>query len=558
MPYTVIEYAVFYSRRPYESIVGKLIFGTGVILFSGSLITGFLFFKFSAGIMMRNLRLHGHATADLVRKDINYAMLTAHYDSMQETLEALAYPEDILDIKVFAPDRRIVFASTPSELGNEVKLTTAVAKALSGAEPAPETTAWDEGKKIVIPGYPPLAANGRKALNFYLPIRNGPSCYTASCHVHAKDEKVLGVLLTSFSTMSIETTRKQMFKGTLLFGSLGVLSASGVLIAIFYQFILRPMAQLDEGMARIAGGDFETPVDIRSRDEMGLLAKTFNAMAADIKRYRDNMENWTRSLQEEVEKKTAEMIQAQEQIIKAEKLASLGRMAAGVAHELDSPLNNIMTSAHLLRDRILPDRKQDREDTELVIRQAERCATVIKGMLGFAKKGVSEATKIDVNTPLLATVALLAHHVNIHNVKIDTDLAMDLPPVAIDPIQLQQVFLNLITNAVDAIGYAGFIHIATRVKGLKPERTVEIEFTDTGSGIYPNNLDKIFEPFFTTKPMGKGTGLGLPVSYGIIKKHGGDIVVKSQVDEGSSFFVRLPESREDEGTASSGGGQKEG
>ncbi len=518
-------------RKPYESLVAKLIIATGIMLFSGSLLFGYIFFKYNEDIMMDNLRRHGRSSADLVRRAIHYGMLTAQYKVMQQTLQGLAASEDILDIKVFDTERKVVFASEAAERGTKVEPSPAVRKSISGEEPPPVTTTEETGEKVV---------------RFYLPIRNEPSCYATACHVHTADERILGVLETSFSTTLIETTRQQMFRGTLLFGALAVVSASVLLILIFYRFILSPVRELHGGMHRLARGDFDTPIHIKSRDEMGLLAETFNSMASDIKRYRENMENWTRSLQEEVDKKTTEIVNAQEQIINAEKLASLGRMAAGVAHELNSPLTGILTFSHLLRERTPPDRKQDREDIELIIEQAERCTKIIKGMLGFARKGVSETVETDVNALLQETVGMVKNQMKFHNVRIDMDLAEGLPEVFIDPNQLQQVFLNLLTNAADAMNDTGHIRIATRVVGPEPERYVETELTDTGPGIYPGNLDKIFEPFFTTKPAGKGTGLGLPVSYGIVKKHGGDIIVKSKVGQGTSFFVRLPESKEED------------
>jgi two-component system NtrC family sensor kinase len=512
-------------REPYETLAGKLIIATSIMLFSGSLLIGFIFFKFNEDILMKNLRRHGRSEADLVSRAIHYGMLTAQYEVMQHTLEVLATSEDILDIQVFNPKGAVVFASDPKEQGRTVKMSQPMAESIMGREPPPVTITTEEGEKL---------------LRFLLPIRNEPSCYTAACHVHSEHERVLGVLQTDFRTTAIEITRQQMFRGTLVFGAVAVLSASLMLILIFYRFISRPVAKLELGMKRLATGDLDTPIDIQSRDEMGLLAETFNAMAQDIKRYRENMENWTQSLQEEVDKKTAEIVRAQEQMINAEKLASLGRMAAGVAHELNSPLTGILTFTHLLKDRTPPDRKQDLEDMDLIIEQSERCTKIIKGMLGFARKGASESMDIDVNELLDDTVEMVRNQVKFHNVQIWMEFVENIPPLTLDPNQLQQVFLNLLTNAADAMNDRGSISIATRVVGEDPERSVEIEFTDTGPGIYPNNLAKIFEPFFTTKPVGQGTGLGLPVSYGIVKKHGGDITVKSKVGEGTSFFVHLP------------------
>jgi len=516
---------VFNFRRPFGSLAGKLIVVTGVMLFGGSLLVGLLYFKFSENIMVHSLMRHGRASADLVERAIHDGMLNARFDAMQRTLAALANSEDIRDIKVLKKDGTVVFASDPGELGNQVPVTKAFASAARGIESGPEIVAARSGEKLV---------------TVNLPIMNERPCFNAACHVHREDENILGVLQTGFPTTAIEATRERMFQGTLFFGTIVVVLASTMLALILYHFVSKPVAELEGGMKRLARGDFETPIEIHSRDEMGLLAETFNSMAGEVKRYREHMEDWTQSLQDEVDKKTAEIVNAQEQIINAEKLASLGRMAAGVAHELNSPLTGIVTFAHLMRERTAPDKKQDIEDLDTIIEQAERCTKIIKGMLGFARKGASEATETDVNDLLRETVGMVQNQIKVQNIGIEVALGEGLPQIHIDPNQLQQVFLNLITNAVDAMGEHGRISIATRLVGATPEQNVEIEITDTGPGIYPNNLDKIFEPFFTTKPVGKGTGLGLPVSYGIVKKHDGDIVVKSKLGEGTSFFVRLP------------------
>ncbi len=275
-------------------------------------------------------------------------------------------------------------------------------------------------------------------------------------------------------------------------------------------------------------GDFDHPTEINRRDEIKPLAQTFNPAAQDIKRYGEHMEDWTK---------------AQEQLIDAEKLASLGRMAAGIAHELNGPLTGIVTFAHLMRKRIPPEDKQDAEALDVIIEQANKCSKIIKGLLGFARKGTSEKIQISINDLLESSIAMVKNQAEFHNVQLVFNLAENLPSVTVDPNQIQQVFLNMLTNAVDAMNDVGTIKITTRI--VKDEtdpnkQFVEIEFADTGPGIPPEHMNKIFEPFFTTKPVGKGTGLGLPVSYGIIKKHGGDITVKSEVGKGATFLIRLP------------------
>lgn len=510
----------------YASLASKLIMATSVLLFGGSLVFGLVFFNYSEKILIRNLKHHARASAGIVQKSLRYGMLNSRYGVMQQTVETLATLEEINEIKVMDNAARVVFASDPGLTGTVAQKSPAITEALSGVEPEPEITVGEDGLKV---------------LKSFLPIFNEPDCFNAACHVHRESEKVLGVLETSFSTHAIETTRQQMFTGTLMFGAVFVLCTALMMILVLYKFVSRPVARLEAGMKRLSKGDFETPIEIKSHDEMGLLAETFNTMAMDIKKYRERMENWTISLQDEVDKKTNEILNAQEQIINAEKLASLGRMAAGVAHELNSPLTGVLTFAHLLKSRTPPDRKEDIEDLEVIIEQANRCSKIIKGMLGFARKGVSEATSIDINNLLEAVVQMVKNTAKFHNVEVAMELSKDLPKITIDPNQMQQVFLNFLTNAADAMDNRGNITIATRTISEGPDKKLlELEFTDNGPGILPDNLGKIFEPFFTTKPAGKGTGLGLPVSYGIIKKHGGEIVVRSKVGTGTTFFVRMP------------------
>jgi two-component system NtrC family sensor kinase len=242
-------------------------------------------------------------------------------------------------------------------------------------------------------------------------------------------------------------------------------------------------------------------------------------------------------------------MRAQEELINAEKLASLGRMAAGVAHELNSPLTGIVTFAHLLKDRLPPQDKEAQEDLQVIIEQAERCSKIIKGLLGFSRKAAYEKVELSLNDLLEATLGMVRNQARFHNIQFRIEMAPDLRPVVADPNQLQQVFLNMLINAADAMEERGQITMCTRNIKVDERDFVEVEFTDTGPGIPPEHLGKIFEPFFTTKPVGKGTGLGLSVSYGIVKRHGGDILVRSSPGKGASFFIRLPASPQGEARA---------
>lgn len=534
-------------RKSFNSLAGKLIIAVGALMTVGSLIFGYIFVSYEEKIMMSNLINYASSKADLIKRGIFYGMLTAHRDIIEQTVDVIGTGPDITGIAIYDKTGRTVYSSNKDSIGKVVGKDSPSCR-ICHADSKPKEVLSKAMNWTISKG-----SNGKKSLKFVLPIYNEPSCYTASCHRHSRDQKILGVLETDFSTATVDKTIRQNRIGTVLFGGLFVGIISVTLCIILYNFVSKPISLLEEGMKRIAQGDLDYEIKINTSDEMGLLATTFNNMTKDIKRYKENMENWTKALEEEIQKKTAEIMKAHDQLINAEKLASLGRMAAGVAHELNSPLTGIVTFAHLMLKRIPPENKQDREDLEIIIEQANRCSKIIKGLLGFSRKATAERVEININTLLDSTIAMVRNQAKFHNIKFNLNFDESLPLIHVDPNQMQQVFLNLLINAADAMNERGQITIATRTVGESEEtpwfkmghpqegkKYIEIEFTDTGPGIPEEYLGKIFEPFFTTKPVGKGTGLGLAVSYGIIKRHGGNITVRSEVGKGASFFIRLP------------------
>lgn len=529
-------------RKSLNSLAGKLIIAVGTLITLGSLLFGLTFMRYEENIMMNYLMSYASSTVDLVKKGIYYSMMTAHHEGIEQTVEVIGSGSEIRDISIFDKKGKIVYSSRKSEVGRSLDKTAPACQICHkyNTPPVliPETRNW-----TILPD-----AEGVKVLKFVVPIYNEPSCSTASCHYHSKERKILGILETNFSTATVDTVIRQNRIGTIVFGGLFIIMISVSLFIILYKFVSKPVSLLDEGMHKLARGELDHVIEIHSRDEMGLLADTFNTMAGDIKKYKDNMENWTKALEEEIQKKTSEIMKAHDQLINAEKLASLGRMAAGVAHELNSPLTGIFTFAHLMLRRIPHENTQDIEDLEVIIEQAERCSKIIKGLLGFSRKTSAETEKafVDINSLTENTISMVRNQAKFHNIKFNLAFDASIPQITTDPNQLQQVFINLLINAADAMNERGQVTVATRVSADTSggKKYVEIEFTDTGPGIPEEHLGKVFEPFFTTKPVGKGTGLGLAVSYGIIKKHGGNIFVRSEMGRGASFFVRLPVERD--------------
>jgi len=316
------------------------------------------------------------------------------------------------------------------------------------------------------------------------------------------------------------------------------------LLAFIAANITRPLGVMVEATDKIAKGDLDHRVDIDRRDEIGQLAGSFNRMTEDLKRANEGLTQWGRVLEKRVEERARELQTMQAVMIQSEKLASLGKMAAGVAHEINNPLTSILIQAHLLLETCEPG-NPSLENLTLIADETSRCAEIVKGLLEFARMTPAQPTKADVNDIIERSIQLLEKQASVRNIKIIKALDLSLPSIDLDKNKMQQVFSNLIINACDAMAGGGTLTITSRL-GLD-RRQIEILFADTGMGIPEENIHKLFDPFFTTKSA--GTGLGLAVSYGIVQQRGGKIGVRSEVGQGTVFIVILPLDQQSEETS---------
>jgi two-component system NtrC family sensor kinase len=299
----------------------------------------------------------------------------------------------------------------------------------------------------------------------------------------------------------------------------------GVLVTMAFSYFISqrisiPIRKLASASREIADGNLNAKVEISSSDELGSLAYNFNRMGATLKERDEQLKEFTRK-----------------KIMESERLALIGQLSANVAHELNNPLQGIVTYSHLLLESKC---QEDAETDSLqkIVIQANRCRDIIRGLLDFSRQRKPDKTLCDVNDVLKDCVSLLEKQAQFQNIQITYDLQADLPKAIIDPSQIERVFINLIVNAADAMDGSGQLTISTRFDSL--EGFIELGFTDTGHGISRENLEKIYDPFFTTKDTGHGVGLGLAISYGIVKEHKGVLSVESEVGKGTTFTVRLP------------------
>ncbi len=308
------------------------------------------------------------------------------------------------------------------------------------------------------------------------------------------------------------------FLGITFVGALG-----SMLVAYFIsQRISVPLGKLVSASKEIADGNLDVRVGIQSGDELGELAHTFNKMASALQERDEELKEFTKR-----------------KIMESERLALIGQLSANVAHELNNPLQGIVTYSHLL----LEDMPFDRDETckgnlEKIAIQANRCRDIIRGLLDFSRQRKPDKTLCDVSEVLRNCASLLEKQALFHNIQITYDLDANLPKAVIDPSQIERVFMNIIINAAEAMEGNGRLTLTSRFEPF--DQCIELGFENTGPIITKENLDKIFDPFFTTKDTGHGVGLGLAISYGIVKEHNGTILVESEAGKGTIFTVRLP------------------
>lgn len=363
---------------------------------------------------------------------------------------------------------------------------------------------------------------------------------TAYEPIRSIDDAIIGILYVGILERPyIDTTNRVIFG----FSIIAVLCVIVLLVILAFSTtrITDPLHKMVLATQQIAKGDLSHKLTITSKDEIGALAVSFNQMTKELKTANEKLIEWGTTLEKKVQERTKELTEMQTHLIQSEKLASLGKLAAGIAHEINNPLGGILIYSHLTLEDIEKDNPQY-ENLKKIVKETTRCKDIVKGLLEFARPRDPEMILTDINEIVEKSLSIMERQALFQNISLKKKYAEDLPKIVADSAQLQQVFMNIIINAAEAMDGNGTLSIKTTI-GEKGE-SIDIEFTDTGHGIKDEDKKRLFEPFFTTKEVGKGTGLGLAISYGIIRKHNGTIKVTSQEGKGSSFTVVLPFKRE--------------
>jgi two-component system NtrC family sensor kinase len=425
--------------------------------------------------------------SETIKRSTQRDMMGNHRERLQEQIETIGRQDGIEAVRIINKEGTVTFSADRAEIGR------------------PSPTTVSSPARI-------FRTKGRRVLGVVNPIANAPSCATAACHAHAADRTVLGVLDVDLSLADFDGAARAARRRAVLLAGTATLGSGVVLWWLAGWFVVGPLETLAGATRRVAEGDLNVVVPETAGAELADLARSFNEM-------------------------TRKLGDAQRQLAQADKLAAVGRLGAGIAHEINNPLTAVLTYASFWQKRSR-DNPALAADLETIVREAKRCREIVKGLLDFARPAPPLRQMTDLNEVVGRATAVVAHAFTLANVQLRCRLADDLPSLPIDANQIEQVLVNLLLNAADAARADGngAVQVATR---RRRDGCVDVVVEDNGRGLSADERTHLFEPFFTTKGT-RGTGLGLSITWGIVQRHGGTIHVESQVGAGSVFTVGLP------------------
>jgi len=523
----------------------KVRYGLGtkliVMLLGGMLgifsLLGYLTIRLQRQHMEAATLLSAERISDVIRRNTTEYMLHNDRGGLHRAISAMANGPGVVRLRVFDREGRISYSSEAPEIDQTVDKD---AEACYGchAQQQPLTHLNRPDRFRIYP------AKGERVLAIITPIDNQTNCSNASCHAHPANQQILGVLDTHLSLARTDQQLAELSWRVVVCDGLAM-AATALLSWIFIRRVVdRPLKRLQEGTEKLTEGALGIQIKSSSRDELGLLADSFNVMSLQLQAANEEVVAWARTLEDRVEEKTRELRRAHDEVLHVETMASVGKMAAVVAHEINNPLSGILTYSKLIKKwvdsgQVSAEKKQEAQQClELISSESRRCGELVKNLLSFSRQSPMNVQSTDLNKLVGQTTMLVRPNLKIASVELHTSLAEGLPMLHCDPSQIEQVLLAVIVNAADAMPKGGNLWIESRLSddGNKVLLTVR----DDGSGIPPEVLPKIFEPFVTTKEHGHGTGLGLAVSRGIIERHSGQIKIDSEVGKGTTVTITLP------------------
>jgi two-component system, NtrC family, sensor kinase len=474
--------------------------------------------------------------SNLIKRATYYSMLENRRDDLTNTILSIGKEEIFEGIRIYNKVGAIAFSDRLEERGQIADKRAEQCYVCHAEEPAKGIVPTKDRTRTL------QSPEGHRILGLINPIENEPVCSNASCHAHSPEEKLLGILDVKLSLekgdKSIIATRDKM----ILYSSILILLTAFVKGCFIRKMIHSPIKKLDDATREVANLNLDHKVDVRSHDELGNLAYSFNKMTYHLKEANEAIQDWSSQLESRVQEKTRELEKTQSQLIVAEKMAAMGELSAMVAHEINNPLSGILSYAKL-SSRYLGHEYIDSQILELVRKnltfisnETKRCGNIVKNLLLFARRTSGDSKQEHLNKIIDQSIQVIDHSIKMKELTLITELEEENDLLQCDAGGIQQILVALVINSIEATSPGGKITIKTEY--MKEKDQFRIMVADDGKGIPDEALPHIFEPFFSTKV--KSTGLGLSVVYGVVEQHAGTIDVASKIDQGTTFTITLP------------------
>jgi two-component system, NtrC family, sensor kinase len=523
------------TSRSLSAKLNMLLLGAMVLIFA---LVGYLNVRLHRRHLEQYTLLSAERISDVVKHGTTEYMLRNDREGLYRSIKMMAGEPGMEKIRIFDQEGRISYTTDAAEQNHVVDKTAEACYACHAqSQPLAKVNRPDRFRIY-------RNGSGTRVLGIITPIENQPSCSNADCHAHPAEQKILGVIDTNLSLAKADVQLAESSRKMIGYTACGLVLIAVLSWLVIWQVVGRPVKALHEGTEHLASGDLGYQIDVRSSDEIGELARSFNGMSRELEAEHNENAAWTRTLEERVDQKTRELKKAHEHALHTEKMASIGKMAAVLAHEINNPLSGILTYAKLLRKWTDRDdagqgrRKDVSEALDLIAVESRRCGDLVKNLLTFSRTTPMNLQPTEINKVIERSLKLVQHQFDLAGVHVELQLDPDLPLVQCDGAQIEQVLLALMMNAVDAMPQGGNVWCTTRHD--REEHVVRTVVRDDGSGIPPEILPRIFEPFLTTKETGRGVGLGLAISQSILERHNGKIEVQSEAGRGTTFTLTLP------------------
>ncbi len=511
-------------------LINKYNIVMGAVLLATMIMYAFLNVETLTNMFMDEALKDVDNLSETIIRTTHYQMLEDDRERVYQMIDEVASQKGVNRIRLLDKEGIINFSTQKEEIGTCVdRGSEGCSGCHIGETTLVQASSMDRSRIFV-------NRDGVELLGVTKEILNKESCYTAQCHFHAPEAQMLGILDVHVDLGGVRETAAAYRNNIVVFTLVLLLILGTCLSMLTHQLINVPVGNLLEQTQRVAQGDLSTRVATYPKDELGELTEAFNNMTGKLKIAQEESRDWANTLEARVAERTEKIQRMQSKLLRSEKLASLGELVAGIAHEINNPLTGVLMFATMLEEdsRLDPALKAD---LGTIVHETQRCAKIVRELLDFSRESVPQKKIESINLLLDKTMSLVEHHTSFHDIEVIKEYDPKLPKILIDPSQIEQVFMNILINASQAMPTSGRLTIQTGV--MEQENILYTRVTDTGMGISEENLQKIFDPFFSTKG-NAGTGLGLSVSYGIIENHGGTIEVASTLGGGTSFTIKLP------------------